>query len=202
MDQEKTNEGNKETQEREALYQSMAADLIRENSKAGKLVLPEEIVHALHAKHGLTPVGGGAPDGGFSMILQETMKQQGDLREIPGHDGLPRYYSEQYMSVAYARLLVQKEGDPLVLIAETVRENSKVYPRPISRDTFKNEPFALTEEEMVTCLEKMKAGDQYNDIAQTVTSEGVVYLYSTLHLDPDYASMLAEWVDVGQYRNP
>ena len=202
MDQEKTNEGNKETQEREALYQSMAADLIRENSKAGKLVLPEEIVHALHTKHGLTPVGGGAPDGGFSMILQETMKQQGDLREIPGHDGLPRYYSEQYMSVAYARLLVQKEGDPLVLIAETVRENSKVYPRPISRDTLKKEPFALTEEEMVTCLEKMKAGDQYNDIAQTMTSEGIVYLYSTLHLDPDYASMLAEWLDVGQYRNP
>ena len=202
MDQEKTNEGTKETHERGALYQSVAADLIRENSKAGKLVLPEEIVHALHAKYGLTLVSGGEPDGGFSTILQETMKQQGDLRKIPGHDGYSRYYSEQYMTVAYARLLVQKEGDPLVLIAETVRENSKIYPRPISRDTFKNEPFALTEEEIVTCLEKMKAGDQFNDIAQTVTSEGVVYLYSTLHLDPDHASMLAEWVDVGQYRNP
>jgi hypothetical protein len=202
MDQEKTNKDTKETQERETLYQSVAADLIRENGKAGKLVLPEEIVHALHAKYGLTPVSGGAPDEGFSTILQETMKQNGDLREIPGHNGLPRYYSEQYMSVAYARLLVQKEGSPLVLIAETVRENSKVYPRPISRDTFKNEPFALTEEEIVICLEKMKAGDQFNDIAQTVTSEGIVYLYSTLHLDPDYASMLAEWVDVGQYRNP
>jgi hypothetical protein len=180
----------------------VAADLIRENSKAGKLVLPEDIGHALHAKYGLTPISGEALDGGLSTILQETMKQHGDLREIPGHDGLPRYYSEQYMSVAYSRLLVQKEEGPLVLIAETVRENSKVYPRPISRDIFKNVPFALTEEEIVTCLEKMKAAEQYNDIAQTVTSEGVVYLYSTLHLDPDYASMLAEWVDVGQYRNP
>lgn len=202
MDQEKTNEGTKETHQRAALYQSVAADLIRENSKAGKLVLSEEIVHALHAKYGLTPISGGAPDGGFSTILQETMRQHLDLREIAGHDGLPRYYSEQYMSVAYTRLLVQKEEGPLVLIAETVREYSKVYPRPISRDTLKKEPFALTEEELVTSLEKMKMGDQYNDIAQTVTSEGVVYLYSTLHLDPDYASMLAEWVDVGQYRNP
>jgi hypothetical protein len=29
-----------------------------------------------------------------------------------------------------------------------------------------------------------------------------VFLYSTRHLDPDHASMLAEWLDVGQYRNP
>jgi hypothetical protein len=202
MDQEKTNEGAKETQERADLYQRVIADLIREYSKAGKLALSEEIVHALQANYGLTPVGEGTPDGGFPRILQETMKQQGDLREIPGHDGLPRYFSEQYMTIAYARLLVRKEGDPLMLIAETVRENSKVYPRPISRDIFKNEPFALAEEEMAACLEKMKAEDQYKDIAQTVTSEGSIYLYSTLHLDPDYASMLAEWVDVGQYRNP
>jgi hypothetical protein len=27
-------------------------------------------------------------------------------------------------------------------------------------------------------------------------------LYSALHLEPEYASMLAEWLDVGQFNNP
>jgi len=166
--------------------------LIRENSEARELASLDEIGKSLRGKYGFEPAHGGDPGGGFAAIVQETMKQNGDLQEISGCDDLPRYYSEQYMSDAYARLLVKKKGDPFLLIAETVRENSKIYPRPISRDTFKNEPFALTSEEIVTCLEKMKGGDQYDDIAQTVTSEGGVYLYSTLHLDPEYASMLAE----------
>lgn len=106
------------------------------------------------------------------------------------------------MSEAYARLLIRKEGDPLLLIAETVRENSKIYPRPIRMDTFKNPPFDLTEDEISTCLKRMAEDEQYRDIAETKTSLDTVFLYSTLHLEPDYASMLAEWIDVGQFENP
>ncbi|OGP62987.1 MAG: hypothetical protein A2170_01075 [Deltaproteobacteria bacterium RBG_13_53_10] len=201
MKPEKTDVIGKEAQERETPYQ-WAAGMIRKRSEAGKLVLSEEIFQTLREKNVPEPGKGGPSEEGLESIIKEMMERNEDLKEIPGHDGLPRYYSGQVMSDAYARLLVRKEGNPLLLIAETVRENSKVYPRPIRMDTFKNEPFDLTEEEISTCLQKMKEEDQYKDIAQTTTSEGTVFLYSTLHLEPDYASMLAEWVDVGQYRNP
>jgi hypothetical protein len=201
MKPEKTDVNSKETQEHEPSYQR-AAGMIRKRSEAGKLVLSEEILQLLREKHVPEPGKGGPSEEGLEPIIKEMMERNEDLKEIPGHDGLPRYYSGQVMSDAYARLLIRKEGDPQQMIAETVRENSKIYPRPIRRDIFKNEPFELNEEEISTCLQKMKEEDQYKDIAQTTTSEGTVFLFSTLHLEPDYASMLAEWVDVGQYRNP
>ncbi len=201
MNPEKTDVINKEVQESEAAYQ-FAADMIRKRSQEGKLVLTEEILQALGGKKVLKSSKSGQSEEGPEAIVKETMKRNKDLKEIPGHDALPRYYSGQYMSDAYARLLVRKEGDPLLLIAETVRENSKIYPRPVPKDAFKNSPFELTEEEISSCLQKMKEEDQYKDITQTTTSVGTVLLYSTLHLEPDYASMLAEWLDVGQFDNP
>jgi hypothetical protein len=44
--------------------------------------------------------------------------------------------------------------------------------------------------------------DEFNDIRQTTTSSHTIFLYSTLHLEPDHATMLAEWLDVGQFENP
>jgi len=48
----------------------------------------------------------------------------------------------------------------------------------------------------------MPGQEEYQDIAQTTTSIGTIFLYSTRHLDPGHASMLAEWFDVGQFNNP
>jgi len=48
----------------------------------------------------------------------------------------------------------------------------------------------------------MARQDAFKDIQQTTSSIGTAFLYSTIHLDPDYASMLAEWLDVGQASNP
>jgi len=106
------------------------------------------------------------------------------------------------MTETYAMILLQKQGDPLRLIAETVRENSAVYPRPVPLDIFTQPPFDLTRQEVLNDLERMAAEDEYRDIVPTTTSASRVFLYSTLHLEPEYASMLAEWLDVGQFNNP
>jgi hypothetical protein len=90
----------------------------------------------------------------------------------------------------------------MLLIAEIVRENSAIYPRPVPIDMFKHLPFDLRLEEIQAYLAQMAKRDDYRDIKQTTSSIGTVFLYSTLHLDPGYASMLAEWVDVGQANNP
>jgi hypothetical protein len=48
----------------------------------------------------------------------------------------------------------------------------------------------------------MAGSADYQDIAQTTSSIGTVFLFSRLYLEPDYASMLAEWIDVGQAKSP
>jgi hypothetical protein len=97
---------------------------------------------------------------------------------------------------------LQKEGDSLDLIAEIVRDHCAKYLRPISLDIFQGPPFGLTHEQIQACLEQMTGEAGYEDIAQIRTSVGTVFLYSASYLDPGHASMLAEWLDVGQFSNP
>ena len=194
-------EDEKELLLEEALRQRVA-ELVRVKSRDGHFISRAEIRQNLVDRQPLPPQPKeGEPDR-FQRLLQKTQEEHGDLREIPGKEGEPRYYSSVYMSDSYVQLLLRKEGEPLSMIAETVRENSLVYPRPLPLTTFKNSPFDLTEEEILACLRQMAEREEYGDVQQTTTSIGTVFLYSTLHLDRDYASMLAEWLDVGQFNNP
>jgi len=180
----------------------VATSIIREKSKEGSFVLTEEVLSELL-------------NGGFlesekeedrfaeaSSILEETLNRNEDLKERKGKDGLSRYYSSLAMSEAYATLLTRKEEDLLLMMAEIIRENSAIYPRPVPLDIFMESPFDLAQEEIFECLEKMGQQTEYQDIAKTTTSIGTIFLYSNQHLDPDHASMLAEWLDVGQANNP
>jgi hypothetical protein len=135
-------------------------------------------------------------------ILRKVVGENEDLRELAAEDGSRSYYSSHFMTEAYAGILLQKQGNRLRLIAEIVRQNSAAYPRPVPLDLFTQPPFDLTLQEVLNGLEGMSAQDEYGDIEPTTTSTSRVFLYSTLHLDPEYASMLAEWLDVGQSNNP
>jgi hypothetical protein len=134
--------------------------------------------------------------------LAEALQQHDDLHEVAGDDGARYYYSSHDMTPGYASMLLQKQGDPARLIAEVVRQNSASYPRPVPLDMFTNPPFDFTHKQVVDSLERMRYGEEYRDIATTATSASTVFLYSTLHLEPEHASMLAEWLDVGQGQNP
>ena len=176
-------------------------DFIRKKSKAGQFALRNEILEEL-ARRNILDSEGHETSEVVDALLNKILKENEDLREISVKDGAPRYYSLQFMSEPFVKILMRKEGDPLLLLAETVRENSQVYPRPIPLDAFKDYPFNLTQEEILACLQQMTETDQYKDVQRTTTSIGTVFLYSTLHLDPGHACMLAEWLDVGQFNNP
>jgi hypothetical protein len=83
-----------------------------------------------------------------------------------------------------------------------VRKNSMLYPRPIPLESFQKMPFEMSGEEIEASLEQMAGREDFRDICRTTPSIGTVFLFSTLYLEPDYASMLAEWFDVGQFQNP
>lgn len=176
-------------------------NMIQKKSEAGQLISKKEIFQNLIDQKVLKS---DLPDKGseFETLLRKTMEGNSDLREFPGKDGLPHYYSSQCMSELYLRILLHKGEDPLQLIAEIIRENSSLYPRPVPIDIFFDSPFDLTEEEILICLGKMSAQEEYQDITRTKTSTGAVFLYSSHYLDSGYASMLAEWFDVGQAENP
>ena len=186
--------------EQESAPQTIAA-LIRKASEAGRLISEPEI---LREAAGRNLIPSAAPDAAeeAGSLLKKALAENEELRELTAPDGTRDYYSSEFMTEAYARILSLKKGGPRRLIAEVVRQNSAFYPRPVPLDTFTHPPFNLTSADVQKELEEMRAEEGYRDIASTTTSSPRVFLYSTLHLEPDHAAMLAEWLDVGQFENP
>ena len=180
---------------------NVAAQVIRQLSGEGRFATGADVLGELEGLALLTEAAEAAP-AALEEILAAALAKHPDLLPVEGMAGERRFYSSQFMTNSYAGLLLRKEGKPLYLIAETVRENSALYPRPLPLGAFEQPPFSLSREEILDGLERMAADDAYRDIARTRTSTGNEYLYSTAHLEADYASSLAEWIDVGQYDNP
>jgi hypothetical protein len=181
---------------------NVAAQVIRQVSGTGRFASRTDVVEELE---GLTlgPEAVNDVPGALEEILATALAKYPDLVPVEGAAAERRFYSSQFMTNAYAGLLLRKEGEESFrLIAETVRENSALYPRPLPLGAFEQPPFCLSREEIRQSVERMAAHDAYRDIACTCTSAGNPYLYSTAHLDADYARSLAEWIDVGQYDNP
>jgi len=171
--------------------------MIRQESETGRLISGPEILHRL-TDRGRDPLR----EEEFGSRMKDVLDANEDLREISAGNSSRHFYSSLFMTAAYATILLQKQGDPQRLIAETVRQNSAEYSRPVPLDLFTRPPFDLTRREVLDDLKRMEAMEEYRDIAQTTTSASSVFLYSTLHLEPGHASMLAEWLDVGQFDNP
>ena len=177
------------------------SEIIRGKTQAGQLISQNEILHGL-LERGLIK---GKKEGAQTVLealIGKALEESRDIIKLHAEGEEPYFFSSQFMSESYARILIRKGADPTLLIAEIVRENSAIYPRPVRLDIFKHSPFDLTPEEIQAALAQMAKRDDYRDIKQTTSSVGTVFLYSTLHLEPGYASMLAEWVDVGQANNP
>jgi len=171
--------------------------VIRQESEAGRLISAAGILHLL-AGQSRCPLQAE----GFDSLLKIVLDANEDIHELAAGNNSRHFYSSLFLTGAYAAILLQKQGDPLRLIAQTVRQNSADYTRPVPLDLFTHPPFDLTRQEVLNDLEHMAALEEFRDIARTTTSASSVFFYSTLYLEPGHASMLAEWFDVGQFDNP
>jgi hypothetical protein len=187
--------------EKQETINAAIAKIIRERSASGQLVQFEEIMAELTGQ-GLLESEADDQKSLCLTMISRVVEENGDLRKISGTNEISHYYSSQSLSEAYAGILVRKEGNRLEFIAQIVRENSSIYPRPVPLDIFVESPFDLTRKEVLDCLGKMAEQQEYQDIAQTTTSIGTIFLYSNRCLEPAYGSLLAEWLDVGQANNP
>jgi len=176
--------------------EEIIAKAIRERSAAYQLISESELVSLLKDLPDADK-----KDKDVSAILTRRIQENDDLQILSGKDS-SYYYSSDFMTAAYAKILIDKLDGPLLLIAETVREHTGTYGRPVPLDIFMQPPFNLEYGLLLDSLEAMKNEDGYADIAATTTSASTIYLYSSSHLERDHAVMLAEWLDVGQAENP
>ncbi len=112
-------------------------------------------------------------------------------------------YSERHMTRAYAEAAACAAcGDIRYAIAQTVRGESRTYPRPTPLALFGEAPFLLSKEILDEAVEAMLTDPDYGDIRRIQASDGSGFLFSSVHMDPAHAESLAEWMAVGHMRNP
>ena len=129
--------------------------------------------------------------------------QYQDIQKVVGPTGMEYLHSEEYISGSYARILARADADdPLATMAETIREESRVYPRVTSLITFTEKVFDINPAELDGYVEQMLASEEYSDIKKIVMSNGAVYLFSDRHLHPRLAARQAEDAEFGDEVNP
>jgi len=117
-----------------------------------------------------------------------------DIKSVVAATGTIYLFSETYMTKTYAQILARiAANDPCFAIAETVREESKIYPRATNVELFKYKPFKMARDKLDTYIARTL--EEYKDIKLIKTSTGVVYLHSTQYMDEAQAERFVEWYE-------
>lgn len=123
------------------------------------------------------------------------------IRELRGKACMYLYDSAQ-MKPAFAHwAFLAAEDDSLAAFAACVREDSRVYPRPMPAASLENAPFSWTVEQIEAAWEQASALDEHADLCRIQASNGDVYFYSSEFLTEDHARSLAEWESVDRHLN-
>lgn len=112
-------------------------------------------------------------------------------------------FSEERMTQNYAKMLIMVEEKNLFkLVAETVRDESRTYPRPTDSRLFLNTPFNLKKDEFLQVFDELKRKEEYSDIKESRASNNALYLYSDKFIKKAHADKLTEWIEVEAEQNP
>ena len=161
---------------------------VRAESAATKLVTRKELEERF-------------PDTDIASRLAEA-RDSADVMYIEGSKGV-YYFSTLSMTESYATYLARlAENDPLRLIADTVRDESRIYPRTTAISIFGEVPFLMPPWKIKDLVASLGSNPEFADIQSCSASNGAVYLYSTKYIDKAYAEGLTEWNEVGRTLNP
>jgi len=130
-------------------------------------------------------------DGDRDAWLAAVLSGHPGISSFESLSGQTVYHAPDLLSRTYA-LILDRKGAPMELVAEEIRANCRDYPRPVPVELFEAAPFELSPEEIGSVLKAMASSTKCKDITFTTASTGAVYLFSTLHMDREYATFLAE----------
>ncbi len=167
---------------------------VRADSRDTQLLTP---VDGLYAE-----IGWNREDYGPDEIRNDPRYE--DIKTVTTATGEAFFYSTRHMSDYYALLLARVAAhDPCATIAETVRDESKRYPRPTNVLFFMEKLFGMKEADLKASICALQQRPEFSDIKTLVhPMTGSFYLYSSRYLDDDTASSLMDWQEVGRDANP
>lgn len=112
-------------------------------------------------------------------------------------------YSTDFMTDSFAHWsYLALEDDKVATFVDIVREESRVYPRPMVYRALLNDPFDMTEDEVLDCWKTVQESEKFPDIASCSASNGDAYFYSSDYLSEAQAKALAEYYSVERWMNP
>jgi len=188
-------------------YSRLLTDAVRRKSLSGRLAsrsaLARECPAPPEALEALTGGGNQVPGAQAAVELSLSLAADSEDIRLVRRKAELWYFSSRSMTDAYALHLARsEEGDKALLIAETVRDESKIYPRPTDPRCFSDPPFRIGTGELEAALAEIRQRPDTTDICFCTASNGAVYLYSRDFLGERLAESLAEWIEVGQKENP
>jgi hypothetical protein len=127
-----------------------------------------------------------------------------DIKTVTAATGEMFFYSTRHMSDYYALVLARVAGHDLcATIAETVRDESRIYPRPTCVQLFLEKIFGINEQDLKEVVCKTLQRPEFADIKMMVhPATGAVYLYSDKYLDGERAFMRMDYEEVVRPANP
>jgi len=127
-----------------------------------------------------------------------------DIKTVTAATGEMFFYSTRHMSDYYALVLARAAGhDPCAMIAETVRDESRIYPRPTCILLFLEKMFGVKEDDLKEVVCKTLQRPEFADIKTMVHPvTDAVYLYSNQYLDGERAFVMMDYEEVVRPENP
>ena len=165
-------------------WMSAAAERIQSDSAAGRLTT-EESLRILE--------GEGPHD---AALLPETFPE---IRILPGKTR-EYLYNSRIMSETYAEILFHnEEQDYSGQVLQTVRRESRLYPRTTAIARFLEPPYLIPEDLLPGIVESLLS--EGGPLEKCRASNGAEHLFSPKHLVRSQAEYLAEWEEVGVFES-
>ena len=128
-----------------------------------------------------------------------------DIQKATAADGAVYYHSDTYLTASYAAtLMLAMAGDHFVTIAETIREESRIYPRTTNVTIFRDQGvYGIPAGDLDTVLWNLLRKPEYADIKRIVHPvTRAIHLYSSTYINEASAWAMMDWEEVGRANNP
>ena len=186
-----------------------ASDFTKIQIEEVKLRIGERVRADSRDTKSLTPVDGLSAEIGWDRGVCSPKEIRNDpryedIKTVTVAKGETFFYSTRHMSDYYALLLARVAADDAcATIAETVRDESKRYPRPTNALFFQEKLLGMSEVDLKASIGVLQQRPEFSDIKTMVhPSAGGFYLYSNQYLSVDTASSLINWQEVVKDANP
>jgi hypothetical protein len=128
-----------------------------------------------------------------------------DIKTITDANGALYLHSDRYLTRSYAdTLILAMAGNHHATIVETVREESRIYPRTTNIAIFSDQAvYGIPPKELDTIVYNVLRKPEYSDIKRIVHPvTRAIHLYSDRYIVEQSAWAMMDWEEVGRANNP